>query len=163
MPTEQCSLSQSDKFLTEWLSGALFVGFRFASNFTLYFDLQNEVHFEGQKLPWTFRLEILEDWWFGDKDEWLQKVSEKGESVQPDEPVKAFELAKLRWSGGVMVESISVNEKILTIVFENNIELHVQQTSEDEFAYSLSDYSDSSSDCSWSLTLDSVGFYLRKP
>ncbi len=155
------NLSRSVEFITQWLVGAIFIGFRFSSNFTLLFDRQTEAGFEGKSLPWQLRLDLLEDWWLGSKQEWTKKVSENGVGVEPDEPVKAYELAKLRWSEGAVVESIIANENKLSILFQDGTVLHALLTEEDEFSYSLSENSEDSSDCSCSITLDGEGFHLK--
>jgi len=154
-------LSRSVELITQWLVGAIFVGFRFGSNFTLFFDRQTEASFEGKSLPMQVRLELLEDWWLGSEQEWSQMVVENGVGVEPDEPVKAFELAKLRWSEGAVVESVIANENKLSVLFENGAVLHASLTEEDEFSYSLSENLEISKSNSWSLTLDGEGFHLQ--
>lgn len=151
-------LSRSIELLTQWLVGAIFVGFRFGSNFTLFFDRETEGFFEGKNLPWQVRLDILEDWWLGSEQEWAKKVSKNGSGVEPDEPVKAFELAKLRWTEGAVVESITADENKLSLFLENGTVLHTLLTQEDEFSYSISE---NSTESDWSVTLDGEGFHLK--
>lgn len=155
------NITKSVELLTQWLVGAIFIGFRFGSNFTLFFDRQDEAGFEGKNLPWQIRLDLLEDWWIGNEQEWRQKVADKGEGVEADEPVKAFELAKLRWSEGAVISSIIADEARLSISFENGVVIHAQLTGEDEFAYSVYENCEASGDLTWCVTLDGDGFHLR--
>ena len=155
------NLSRSIELLSQWLVGAIFIGFRFGSNFTLFFDRQTQGSFEGKSLPWQVRLDLLEVWWLGGEQEWAKKVSEHGSGVEPDEPVKAFELAKLRWSEGAVVESITADENRLDVFLKNGETLHVLLTKEDEFSYSVSENKENSDDSDWSVTLDEEGFHLK--
>jgi hypothetical protein len=155
------NLSRSIELITQWLVGAIFIGFRFGSNFTLFFDRQTEANFERKSLPWQIQLDLLEDWWFSNEKEWVKKVAENGVGIEPDEPVKAFELAKLRWSEGAVITSVIADEKNLSLSFENGTVINVLLTEEDEFAYSLSENLERSSEYSWSVTLDGEGFHLK--
>ena len=155
------NLSRSVELLNQWLVGAIFIGFRFGSNFTLFFDRQTEGHFEGKSLPWQVRLDLLEDWWIGNEQEWSIKVSENGSVAEPDEPIKAFELTKLRWSEGAVIVSISADENKLSIFFENGTVFHTLLTEEDEFSYSITENTENATVSDWSVTLDREGFHLK--
>jgi hypothetical protein len=157
------NLIKGVELLTQWLMGAIFVGFRFGSNFTLFFDREDEAKFEGKSLPWQIRLDLLEDWWFGNEREWREKVANDGVGVEPEEPIKAFELAKLRWSEGAVVSSVVANETKLSISFENGTVIHVQLTEEDEYTYSARENCEVSGVSEWRVTLDGTGFHLKAP
>lgn len=147
----------------QWLKGAIYVGFRFDSNFTLFFDCNRERSFAGYRLPWQIQLNLLEDWWIGDRQNWAEKVSRDGEGVEPDEPVKAFELAKLRWTEGASISEGLLDERGLKIRFNNGISLETALICEDEYCFSISEFDVSDERSKWSVVLDSEGLHVRTP
>lgn len=151
------------ELIINWLINSIFVGFRFGSNFTLFFDRQTEASFNGKVLPSQLKLELLEDWWFGNEKDWQLNVNKNGSGVEPDEPVKAFELAKLRWSEGAIVKSVVADEQGLVLEFENGVFLQVRLTGEDELTYLLSENNIGVEGGGWSVALESDGIFSKVP
>jgi hypothetical protein len=56
-----------------WLINSGFSGFKFDTNFTLYFETSNNFS-EGLKLPLSAELILLENWWVGEKEDWDERV-----------------------------------------------------------------------------------------
>jgi hypothetical protein len=146
-----------------WLTGAIFVGFRFDSNFTLFFYCERETSFLGSALPRQIELNILEEWWMGDRQDWEEKISCYGVGVEPDEPVKAFELARLRWTGNSSISDLSLDMNGMRIRFENGVIIQTLLTGEDEFCFSISEFGIAEEHSKWSVTCDVAGLHVRTP
>jgi len=156
-------INKAIDLICQWLIGAIFIGFRFSSNFTLFFDRQSEASFVANSLPWQLELNLLEEWWIGDRQEWQEKVIHNGKGIEPDEPVKAFELTRLRWSGGAVVSDVLLDEKRLLILFQNGVTLQTELTGEDEYSFALTEYGVAEENSKWSVVCDSDGIYVRTP
>lgn len=99
------------------LEEADFLSFSFDCNFSLIFGCKQK---NNIKLPFSVRLAIEGDWWFGDKNTWMKIVEEKtahGNYIEPEEPVLAFKLAALRWSAGSAIRKIKLSKNKLLILF----------------------------------------------
>lgn len=156
--------SDAESLINKWLIGAIFIGFRFGSNFTLLFDRQSESRYGDRILPWHIKLDLFESWFFGDKTEWLKRVQKNGQGVEPDEPVKSFELTKLRWSEGAVVSSVLADDTKLILGFENGTTINVQLSEVDEYAYSIKENRESDHNVEeWSITLDEEGIFVNTP
>ena len=154
---------EQQRVLNLCLKGACFAGFEFNLWFSLYFVRDNEVELYGKSASRDFLLEISDIWWFDDECEWEKRVLSEGEGAQPDEPVKAFELAKFRWSGGGDVESVIVREQITIIQFVGGRTINIRTTEDDEHSYALYDNTFSEISSKWSLKVDSDLTYLLVP
>lgn len=144
------------------LTGAALVGFRFGSNFTLYFDRRVSAISEGKgKIPWQLQVSILEDWWIGDTEDWNRKVRLLGQGVEPDEPVKAFELARLRWIDNATVLNVFYKERVLSILFACGDTINIQSTGEDEYSFSISGIEQEIQESGWGVTCVDAKFYIN--
>lgn len=98
-----------------------FDGFRFNTSFSLRFTRDKQGQYEDQNLPWAIELLLEGDWWFDAKDTWDIRVSNlaPADSVDPEEPIQAYDLAHLRWSEGSGLESVKISSEFLVLTFKN--------------------------------------------
>ena len=121
------------------LDKAAFTSFWFGCNFSLIFECNR---IENKKLPFSIRLSIEGDWWFGDEGEWKKIVEEMtaGQGyVEPSEPVLAFKLAALRWSDGSIIQKVNLSENKLLISFDSGETI------------SISNHGDYDCECVWEI------------
>ena len=131
------------------LDKAGFSSFTFDCNFSLIFNCNSR---KNAKLPFSVRLIIENDWWFGDESEWKQIVREMTADqnyVEPDEPVLAFKLAALRWNTDGTVKKIELSEEKLLIIFESGDSI------------SILNHSDYDCECAWEIV--ECGFSNSNP
>lgn len=131
------------------LDKAGFSFFRFDCNFSLIFQC-NPI--KNRKFPFSVRLSIEGDWWFGDEDEWKRTVEEMtaGQGyVEPDEPVLAFKLAALRWSDGSNIQKVNLSENKLFLSFDSGETI------------SILNYADYDCECAWEIV--ECGYNDNKP
>lgn len=133
--------SSAKEILSQWLIGSYFNSFNFGGNFALFFNQPEETKYGDRVLPKDFELFILEDWWIGNRQVWDKKIAELGSGVQPDEPVKAYELAKLRWSEGAQVRRFSLTDDVCEIEFYNGFIICISVTGEDDFCFKANEAS----------------------
>ena len=114
-----------------------FSGFSFDTSFKLRFYRNKTAKYNGKTLPWEVQINILTEWWFGSKEDWLSKVSRMscGKVQEQDEPVKAYELACLRWIEGSEVKKVTVNDHIMEILFQNGKLISMLLESEEDYAW----------------------------
>lgn len=151
------------ELLCSWLIGAGFSGFKFDTAFTLSFIRDKAASFRGLDLPWVIELHLLGNWWFGPHRDWMEKVSEIGQGIEPDEPVKASELALLRWSDGAVIKDIELSEDTLILTFANQTALTVSLEAEDDYVFSIKEAGVNEEDAYWSATCDGENYYYRVP
>lgn len=149
------------EILFTWLVGAGLNGFKFDTEFSIYFTRDKSASFKGYELPWFIELHLLGDWWFGSLEDWRDKVARLGQGVEPDEPVKASELALLRWSKGAVIEDINFTNQVMTIVFENKTTLSVSLKCEDEYVFMAHEKGVNEEDRNWSVTCDGENYFYR--
>lgn len=116
------------------LGGTGLAAFTFSTQFTLSFDRGKAGSLAGSSLPIQVDLVLHCYWFIGDEAEWLERVNGLGDSagVEPDEPLSAFELAKLRWTPGSCIEAVQVQGVELMLVFENGTKITARPSPDDE-------------------------------
>lgn len=141
-----------------------FAGFSFSTSFSLRFERNHPGTFRGNALPWAVELRLDAPWWIGDHDKWEQRIEKEAplEAPSPEEPLQAFELAKLRWSEGADVSSVECDPKTLKIVFENRTELFVDLEEADSF-WEIVEYGVCEIDSRWSVTWEGATLSSRSP
>lgn len=149
------------EFLVSWLIGAGFNGFRFDTAFSLFFYRDDKVFYNGTELPRDIEIHLLGDWWIGPLSEWKEKVAALGCGVEPDEPVKAYELAKLRWTEGACIKDVSFTENTLSVTFENDLILSIALQCDDEYAFVVKESGVDEEDAEWSVTCENDNCYYR--
>jgi len=164
--TNMTTITKNDKntmmeLMCAWLTGAGFSGFRFDTAFTLYFIRDKSAAYNGFELPWQIELHLLGDWWIGSFNEWSDKVERLGQGVEPDEPVKASELALLRWSDGASVKNVTLSDEVMIIIFDNKTELSLSLVCEDEYIFSVNEFNVREEATNWSVTCDGDNYYYR--
>ena len=153
--------SEAKELLKAWLVGASITSFRFGTAFSLELARPVDAHYKKSKLPEFSEMVFLEEWWLGERSEWGKKVISRGAGVEPDEPVKAFELAKLIWSEGNIVCDVSASENSISIKFENSEVIHILCNGEDEFAFSLTEKNESEHLGKRSLVLSNCEYFAN--
>jgi len=120
--------------LKKFLIGRFMTSFLFNQFFTLEFYKDQNTQSDAVYI----QLQILGDWWFGNKHEWDTKVNKYGKGVEPEEPILAYELALLRWSDGSNIVDIVDQIDNIAILLENKNTIHISKKSyEDEYAFVL--------------------------
>lgn len=150
------------EILVRWLTGAGFSGFRFDTSFSLFFYRDVSASYMGSELPCASELHLLGDWWVGSTGEWHDKVDKLGVGIEPDEPVKAYELTKLRWSEGTRVKNVSLSENVLAIAFQDETICIAMQT-DDEYAILLKEPGVNEEEAQWSVTCVNESCFCRCP
>lgn len=131
------------------LDKAAFSSFTFDCGFSLIFNCSSN---ENVKLPFSVRLTMESDWWFGNESEWNQTVREMtaGQNyAEPEEPVQAFKLAALRWTDGAAVRKTELSEEKLLITFVSGDSI------------SILNRSDADCECAWEIA--ECGFSNSRP
>ncbi|MBE5995695.1 MAG: hypothetical protein E7247_25275 [Paenibacillaceae bacterium] len=127
-------IRNKEKYLKTMLENAEFHYFTFHTNFLLGFICkQREI--AGIQFPTEITLSILGDWWFGDENEWksmVTKMTKESEFVEPDEPVKAFKLAALRWTEGAEIDSIELLQDRMKLHFRSGEIITIMNFCDDE-------------------------------
>ncbi len=142
------------------LEGTVLDKFTFHTGFELTFS---RISNEDNVLPIIIKLNIETKWWFGEFDEWNQKVkncTEKLNIVEPDEPVLAFELAVLRWSEESMVEKVSIEKDYTTLTFSCGKSITLQNYDEIGCAWELIECYPNNS---WSVICENGEFEITSP
>jgi hypothetical protein len=163
MAATKHDLDKALELLFCWLVGSGFSGFKFDTGFSLYFSRGSEGSFCGYSLPWLMELQLLGHWWFGAEKEWLKKIDKIGEGIEPDEPVKAFELTKLRWSEGALVKNVTYKDGIIAIDFANGLRISVSLESDDDYVLMLKETGVNEKDATWSVVCNGEDMYYRMP
>lgn len=142
------------------LEGAFLASFIFHTHFQLIFDCQRDKEFKDKKLPREITLSILSDWWFGDKEEWdrtVKRMTEGRDYVEPEEPVLAFKLAALRWSGGTYIDSVNISPEKTELIFSGGEHITILNHDTEDCAWEIyaTNYKDHNN-C-WSVLCDGDG------
>lgn len=155
----------SENLIQEILIGAGFSGFRFDTAFSLRFDRSKRTEIEGYELPWIFEIQILTEWWFGNKEEWERVVHsfDTKHCPDPEEPVKAYELTCLRWSDGSTVELIDFWDDCLSITFKNGKSLSISFESDEDFAWIIQEPNVPEENSQWSVVCENGEMFVRMP
>lgn len=125
--------------LKDLLVGMYLTEFGFHTSFVLKFSRNdtNDVHSVKE-----LSLQILSDWWFNSKCEWDTRVKNMtlGETlVEPEEPVLAYDLARLRWSEGTQIESVEFSRSKLLLYFKNGEYISILNNSEEDYDWTLNE------------------------
>jgi hypothetical protein len=158
--------TKNDKSITleilfDWLIGAGFNGFRFDTAFSLYFYQDSKVFYKGSELPRAIEMHLLGDWWIEPSNEWKKRVEKLGFGIEPDEPIKAYELAKLRWTEGSSIKDITFLDSKISIIFENDVVLSISLQCEDEYAFMVKEVGVYEEDVEWLVTCENGNFFYR--
>ena len=147
--------------LHELLHGAGFVTFTFGCNFSLCFGRMPR-SVGGIGLPPEVRLELEAEWWFGERRGWEEKVLAMAPPghVEPAEPVRAFELATLRWQEGAEIAQVGVEEGLLRLRFGNGRVLSALCHTEMGWGWSVQG---SFGGASWSVVAEDDVLYAASP
>lgn len=155
----------AEKLIRIILQGAGFSGFRLDTNFNLKFDRSEQAEFNGHELPWIFEIQILGDWWIGSKEEWrrLVEIFDSIDSTESEEPIKSFELTRLRWTEGATIDSIDFYKDYFTINFKNKKSLSISCVSDEDYSWIIKEPNIAEVDSLWSIVCESSDFYIRSP
>jgi hypothetical protein len=164
--TVQVDDSRAELLLTDWLKGAGFSGFCLDTSFELRFSREQTNQGEGALVPSQLRLRIESEWWFDDRDAWIDHVATKTVrgSVDPEEPVQAFELACLRWAEGATVEHVSVTVGVLRVRFANGRTITATSgEEEDSIAWLVGETGIDETQARWSVACEQGRIFARWP
>lgn len=144
---------------TELLLNSGLGSFNFGTLFALRFDRESAAW--G---PWCVELRLDCEWWFGERSEWDQRVSELGPSDLPDpeEAVQAFDLVRLRWSTGSRVEQVQVENGTLRLRFSNGMVLSATTEEPDE-SWEIVEPGKSVEECDCAVLGSHEGILAKKP
>lgn len=147
------------------LRNTYFEGFKFDTSFTLRFSRNTKSQFQGYLLPMRIELRLLHDWWFYSRKEWEKRLAHfpLKDSVEPDEPVQAFELANLRWSEESIVKCVSLNDKRLFISFNNGKEITASCEESEGESWVLCEYGVDEANQLWSVVCEDGNLFVRTP
>lgn len=156
---------KGEKLIHALLKGAGLSGFSFDTFFTLRFCRNEAVEFEGHILPWIFELQILSDWWFDSKDKWQSRVNQfdTRQLIEPDEPVKAFELASIRWMEGSDVDVVEIGEEVMMIKFRSGKTMTISLNSEEDYSWIVKGLEVPESKLMWSISCEDGELYVQTP
>ena len=142
-----------------------FSGFSFDTSFKLRFYRNNAAEYQGKTLPWEIQINILTDWWFGSKEDWIIKVSKMScEQLQEqDEPIKAYELAYLRWMEDSVVQKVIVNDNTMEILFRNGKQISMLLESEEDYAWTIEEPNVLEPNALWSVACENCELFVRIP
>jgi hypothetical protein len=159
---------ETNQMIKALLKNTLFSGFSFDTSFTLRFSRGTE-YYDGQKLPFEIELCLLSNWWFDNKSNWLQKVENfkldsENEPVEPDEPTQAYELTCLRWSEGAVVKNVDIEERSISIAFENGKEITLSNKVEIDNSWMIKEAGVHEVDSNWLVVCDCDGeIFINTP
>ena len=142
------------------LEGAFFHSFTFNQYFRLAFDCQRDKEFKDKKLPQEITLSILSDWWFGNKEEWnctVKRMTEGCNYVEPEEPVLAFKLAALRWSGGAYIDSVNITPEKTELIFSDGEHITILNNDIEDCAWEIYETNYKDRNNCWSVLCDCNG------
>lgn len=141
-------------------------GFTFNTSFSLRFERNNAASFLGDELPWCVELRLDAEWGFGDIESWQKRVACEGPSgsPSPDEPIQAFELARLRWTDGANISDVAFDGRVLRIFFDNQTQLFVDSQESDSY-WDIIEYGVPENDAKWNVVCEgsvlSVNFPVK--
>lgn len=155
---------KAKKIINALVDGASFGGFSFSTYFKMWFFRESSLkESEGIRLPIEFEINILSDWWFDSKEEWRLYIKkfDTANMIEPDEPIKAFELAKLRWMNGAEVELIEIEDEKTIIYFRNGKSISILNDNSEDYAWTIEEY-ESSLDIeqNWSITCEDKEIFV---
>lgn len=161
-----------DKFLKEkdviekLLKGTYFVEFTFHTGFELKFVRKQPADFCGKSLPTQVKISILNDWWFGIKKEWDNKVEEltKGMSlIEPDEPVLSYELTCLRWTEDSYVEKVDFCSDSIGILFKCGKSIFISYYNEMDYSWVISGCDTNDLSDAWTIICEDAELFVSTP
>ncbi len=145
------------------LSHSYFEGFSFDTSFTLRFGKNSLTDFEGKVLPMRVELHLLNNWWLYSKEEWENRLLlfPFNESIEPEEPVQAFELANLRWFGESIIESVLFDNERLLLSFKNGKVITISCEPTEGESWILCEYGLCDEKISWSVVCENGELFVR--
>ena len=156
------TVDEASALVGRFLRDAGFAGFIFDTGFTLVFDRGGG----GPDGPSRVRLQVDAGISVGDHDSWTRLVEQMAPQghVEPDEPVLAFELARIRWTSGSEVESWCLQNESLTINMRSGDVLHIECSTDDPGrSWTLQEDGVTEANSRWSLVAEAGQFFGRTP
>lgn len=163
---ELCNRSnrtESEELIKALFNNLAFGGFSFDMFFTLRFYRNGEGQFKDKTLPREIEIQILSEWWFGKKNEWVRRVKQLTtyKLVEPDEPVLAYELACIRWTEGSEVTLIDFDNDTMIIHFRCGKSIVITLESEDDYAWIIQETNNSEPRINLSIVCNDGEFYVN--
>jgi hypothetical protein len=164
-PKTEESKEKSEEITKLLLLGTVFTGFTFHTSFTLSFNRNEYRTSQGYSLPDFIELHLLNNWWFYSKDEWDSKLKEFPycESIDPEEPVQAFELANLRWINDSIVSNVCFTKEGLCVAFKNGKSLTVSSKAIEGYSWMINEFEVDEINTQWSVVCEDESYYVRTP
>ncbi len=147
--SHQISGLEANRYVGELFEASGFSGFQFGTGFTLFFDRSMS---NAHSKPCRLSLCVESRLRIGSSESWLRlvgRLAPKG-AIVPDEPVFAYELARIRWSEGSGVRDVCIENNLLLIELESAEIIVVEcATEEEDHAWTLTcdDLDENSSEC----------------
>jgi hypothetical protein len=134
MTTTELTLEEAAEAAEALFASTMFSGFRFDTGFTLYFWREGPAELKGQPLPHELRLEVDSPIAIEDGQSWEERMAALAprDAAQPDAPVVAYELARLRWVEGSEVARAELNERELAITLRCGARISIACSAERE-------------------------------
>ena len=155
--------SDAIEALNKLLLGKRLAHFHVGLQFTLYFG--NYVGGPDRPIPpIEVAVSIDSDFWINDKSEWDKKIAGVSPSVvEPDIPIKAYELARLCWVDDTEVIRIAEDAKRVIVTLKNGETISISEQSEEyaEFAFLVGDDVDETRSTFSICCIDGVFFTSR--
>ena len=150
------------QLMNDFFCGAYFEGYKFDTSFTLRFGRDNIDDLTTRKSTMSIDLFILGRWLFHTESEWSSRLSmlKNLEALDLEEPLLAFELTRLRWSEDSKVCSVSLENEILEIKFNNLCQIRIScEPIEGESWIMTGKNNDLIEDEMWSITCEGGEYY----
>ncbi len=156
------NIEQAKKILNRIFKEAYFVTYEFGTSFTLTFS-RNSMLKIGENEVRTIRLSILADWIVGTIEEWedYKKKFDMSKGVEEDEPVQAFFLTLLRWSGKAEVKEINLDSENFIIKFSNEKTIRIKNCDIQDYAWVVDDADNTLPISKWSITAEHGEIFIN--
>ena len=128
--------------------------------------MSTQKKFLDETFPEELALVLEDDWWVDSAEmNWSCFYNELAPKnhIEPDEPVKAYLLALLRWSDGAVVKDVVFDDEKISIIFENNWKVSISLKNKEESLFCLTGVSSMGNDSKWSVTYENGEFYHSQP
>lgn len=156
---------KAEKLAYSLLYNTNFDGFKYDTQFSMLFRRNKKADFGGYTLPWTIEIQAFSDWWVDSEASWKAKVESLATNylVEPVEPVRAYELACLRWQEDSTVVDICFHEKEMIIKFVNGRTISFPFELDEEPSFVIKEPNVLDVSAIWSVTCDDGELYVRAP
>jgi hypothetical protein len=155
--TAKSDITDVQRLLRAALALKVFEGFCFDTFFRL--------RFSGGDAPQAVELAIESEWWLGPKEDWPATVRRLAppDAVQPDEPVKAYFLAHLRWTAGATITDVMVSPDALELVTQCGMRISIPSKSDgSDFAWRIEEPGVPEPQATWLVSCTGDGeLYVR--